>query len=133
MVGLTDDTCKLPRDQDNNFRLLLLDSEEEKLHAWTLVFNPRVQARGLVGKGNFTLDDTGGYHQPLFLPKSMIAEKKSKGKTTESIKAKRVSFIFCLSIDLYISDQDIAAYNKDNSKLDRWYKSLVDQTKPYLK
>lgn len=127
--GLKDD---LPKNQDNNFRLILLNLEEEKLDSWILVYNPRVQVKGSVDKGNFALDASGDYHQHLFLPESLRAEKKSEGPTIESTKAKRASFVFCLSIDLYFSDQESAEYNKDSSKLDRWYKSLVDQTKPYL-
>ncbi len=127
---------ELPKDQDNNIQLILLKPEERKLHAWTLVYNPHAPIKGSVDRGAFTSDSSNpdGYHQPLFLPKCFKEEKiqriETNSNSTKSIKTKRASFVFCLSIDLFISNKKESEGNA--SKLDRWYKFLVDKTKLYL-
>ena len=36
---------ELPKDQDNNLQLILLELEEGRIYAWTLVYNPRAQIK----------------------------------------------------------------------------------------
>ena len=63
---------KLPKDQPNNIQLVLLDTPNRKLHAWTLVYDPRARAEGIVTPGNFITDSASpkGYHQQLCFPKN---------------------------------------------------------------
>jgi hypothetical protein len=128
---------ELPKDQENNLQLILLNPEEKQLHAWTLVYNPRAQIKGSVDRGTFTLDSSNpeGYHQPLFLPKNFelesVLELKNKSLPSESTKTKRASFVFCLSMDLFISCK--TEFKGNTSNPDRWNRLLVDKAKTYLK
>jgi len=63
----------LPKNQPNNFQLILLNPEKKVLHSWMLVYDPRVRTEGKVTLGNFTSDPANpdGYHQMLSLPKSV--------------------------------------------------------------
>lgn len=64
------DTSKLPKDQRNSIRLILLDIKDEKLSSTIRIYDPLAQAEGFVVKGNFVPDTSNPkiYEQHLLLP-----------------------------------------------------------------
>lgn len=61
---------ELPQDQSNSLRLILLDTAERRLTAWSLIFDPNSHTIGTVGSGAYipVLDQSQVYLHSLSLP-----------------------------------------------------------------
>jgi hypothetical protein len=79
---------KLPQNQPNSLRLILLDLDNRQIEARSLVYEPRRRITGELEPGAFVPDsaEPEGYQQPLYLPPGFVVERAVTAKEARTTK-----------------------------------------------